>query len=338
MLEEEGSISPFCTSILRRCAPNLEMLTWEGLIPVKDPIDIDEHEPLSFPRLRTLSLGHVSFKSTFILEALLNAPLTTLIISNPGDPLVDQCTVARGNIRTLEALVCEGVMSEAVSLKFLEANNQISTLSFPIPISSTLINDTLLPLISSSFTALRSLCLTWDEETKILKESVLHMIGKLKGLEQIHLSAGHQWGWRHDWKIDHKLMREYLTKLPNLKKMAFSRDSYEGSFRGIEYYYEDKFSLSDEVVRRHPEWRDRENHTDPEDYWEIGHREMVVLEAKYYLSVMPKLQWLYFGQIPMEVRNHKGPDGKQVKIIELMSERDDCWTLLRRMFGIKEMI
>lgn len=336
MLEEEGSISPFCSSILRHCAPHLEMLTWEGLIPVKDPIDIDEHEPLSFPRLRTLSLGHVSFRNTFILEALLNAPLTTLIISNPGDPLVDQCTTARGNIRTLETLVCEGVLSEAVSTEFLEANKQISTLSFPIPISSNLINETLLPLISSSFTALRSLCLTWDEETKILKKSILEMICKLKGLEQIHLSAGHQWGWRHDWKIDHALLREHLRELPNLKKIAFSRDSYECPTHGIEYYYEFKIPPA-RLIENPPESLDRDP-PDTQALWEYAHEQMVVREAKRYVEVLPKLEWIYFGQIPMEVIYCQGPSGRYGKFVRLLSERDDCWTLLRRMFGIKEMI
>jgi hypothetical protein len=53
---------------------------------------------------------------------------------------------------------------------------------------------------------------------------------------------------------------------------------------------------------------------------------------------MPRLEWMYFGQIPIEVKEVKGPDGTYVKIVEPVSERDDCWTFLRRMFGIKEMI
>jgi hypothetical protein len=330
MLEEQGSASPFCSSILRHCAPNLEMLTWEGLIPIKDLIDIDKHELLSFPRLRTLNLGHVSFKNTIILEALLNAPLTTLILSTK-DPLIVQSTIARGNIRTLETLVLQGILSESFSLDFLKANQQISTLSFPMLTSAILIEDKLLPLLSSSFTALRSICLTWDEETKTIIESVLQMISTLKGLEQIHLSAGHQWGWRHDWKIDHELMREYLSKLPNLKKVAFSRDSYEGSIMGIEFYYEDK-SPARELVESHPGWEDTN-----EELWELGHRQMAIEEANLYVGVMPKLEWMFFGQLPMEVRRHKDSD-EDVTTVEIMSERDDCWTLLRRMFGIKEMI
>jgi hypothetical protein len=119
LLEPRGSTSLFCSSLLRQCAPTLEVLIWESMAYLKNYIEVDEHEPLSSPRLRTLKIGHLSFKNTVILEALLNPPLTTLIISNPGNPQLIQCTKAHGNIRTLETLVYEGVIS-AASFDFLK--------------------------------------------------------------------------------------------------------------------------------------------------------------------------------------------------------------------------
>jgi hypothetical protein len=282
MLEEKGSTSQFCSSILRHCAPNLEMLTWDGLTASKDTqaFDIEKYEPPCFPRLRTLDLGHISFNDTILLEALLNAPLTTLVINIHGDPLVNQFLAGRGNIRTLETLVHEGIILESLSLDFLKDNRQISTLSFPQPVSATLIEDKLLPLLSSSFMALRSLSIAWDEETKTINESSMEMISSLKGLEQIHISAGHHWGWRHDWLVDHDLMREYLSKLPNLKKIALSRDSYHGSTIGIEYYYEDRFP-DRELMFEFPDWQDSQ-----EALWEYGHKQLVLEEANTYLDMV----------------------------------------------------
>lgn len=306
------------------------MLVWEGMVSLKDPIEAGEHEPLSFPRLRTLKLGDVLFKNAILLEALLNAPLTTLMISNPQNPLIVQCTRARGNIRTLETLVYESGISVA-SFDFLKANQHISNLSFALANPASLIENKLLPLLSSSFTTLNSLRLTWNEEITIMSTSVLQMISTLKNLEQICLSAGHQFGWRHSWAIDHELMRKYLSLLPKLKKIVFSRDSYEGSDRGFEYYYEDKI-LSQPLVEAHPEWEDT-----PEALWELGHRHMVLREASLYASMIPKLEWMFLGQLPVEIRRQQNMD-EDMTHFEIMSERDDCWTLLRRMFGVKEVI
>ncbi len=330
LLEPRGSTSPFCSSLFRQCAPTLEMLIWEGMVYLKDPIEVDDHEPLSFPRLRTLKIGHILFKTDFILEALLNAPLMTLMIRNPGNPLIVQCTRARENIRTLETLVYEGLIS-ADSFDFLKANQHISSLSFALPNPAYLIEGKLLPLLSSSFTALRSLRLTWNEEITIMSTLVLQMISILKSLEQICLSAGHQFGWRHSWAIDHELMRKYLSLLPELKRIVFSRDSYEGSERGIEFYYEDRI-LSQPLLEAYPEWEDTH-----EALWELSHRQMVLDEANLYVSMIPKLEWMFLGQLPVEIRRQQNMD-EDVASFQIMSERDDCWTLLRRMFGVKEVI
>jgi hypothetical protein len=306
------------------------MLIWESMVYLKDPIEIDEHKPLSFPRLRTLKFGHIYLKNAFILETFLNAPLTTLIISNPGNPLMVEYTRARGSISTLETLVYEGAIS-AASLDFLKANQHMSSLSFELANPASLIEDKLLPLLSSSFTALRSLRLTWNEEIRVMRTSVLQMISTLKNLDQTYLSAGHQFGWRHSWAIDHELMRNYLSLLPKLKRIVFSRDSYEGSDSGISLYYENK-TLSQSLIDAHPGWEDT-----PKALWELGHRNMVLEEANLYVNMIPKLEWLYFGQLPMEIRRQKNMD-EEVTTVEIMSERDDCRTLLRRMFGVKEVI
>lgn len=110
------------------------------------------------------------------------------------------------------------------SARVLRANPQIPKLAIPIANETELLDTKILPLLVSSFTALTSLNLVWRGLS--IPESSIEMIGSLTSLEQIHLSAGDQHGWRHNWLIDHELMRQHLGKLPNLKRIAFSRDSY----------------------------------------------------------------------------------------------------------------
>jgi len=69
--------------------------------------------------------------------------------------------------------------------------------------------------------------------------------------------------------------------------------------------------------------------------WEKVHRKRVLAEAEKYVREMPRLEWLYFGQIPMGVVE-SNPDSSEVgrKVaVPLFEKRDDCYTLLNRMFG-----
>ena len=60
------------------------------------------------------------------------------------------------------------------------------------------------------------------------------------------------------------------------------------------------------------------------------HQGMITGEAHKFIRVMPALEWLYFGQLPMGVR-HSARKNKMVVEV-LSSERDECWTLLQNMF------
>jgi hypothetical protein len=122
-------------------------------------------------------------------------------------------------------------------------------------------------------------------------------------------------------------MRNYLGQLPRLKKIALGRDSYEPFLNGvpIEHYYEDReaFNVQQADLDETP--------TDPgdhEEHWELAHRKRIRVEGDKYARVMPELEWLYFGQLPMTVTEAHGSR----KIEFLSTERDDCYTLLRRIF------
>ena len=172
---------------------------------------------------------------------------------------------------------------------------------------------------------LTSLRLTIEDTT--VAGLALEKIGTLVSLEQIHLSAGKQLGSRLNWLIDHELMRSQLRGLTSLRKVAFSRDTYRSLFSGSSvnatYYYTHRLLGPGEG--------NGGDHRGNFTIWEQRHRERMLAEANKYVSEMPKLEWLHFGQITMLFTQLRGTDNKTA--VSLSEERDSCWTLLREMFG-----
>lgn len=103
----------------------------------------------------------------------------------------------------------------------------------------------------------------------------LELFSRIASLEQLHLSAGTQWGWRNDWLIDHEELRHYLLRLPSLKKLALSRDSYDNGISiSCERYYVDG-------------WLERDNLTDrnyTRENFEEDHRKRILNEAELYVK------------------------------------------------------
>ena len=59
----------------------------------------------------------------------------------------------------------------------------------------------------------------------------------------------------------------------------------------------------------------------------------MLTQARIYAKEMPTLEWLYFGQIRMEVS--RGEEDGNADVFALSTERDECWVYLREMFGWK---
>jgi hypothetical protein len=334
---KQGSVSPLCASILRLCAPTLISLTWQSNIAIRDRLSlkIDSSDPPQFPSLRKLKIGHSKFADSSSLNALLGSNLRLLIADPEASAVHEECFQKRGTIRSLESFAWESFkISADHPLDFLLANTQLLRLAISYPTPPAFLENKLLPLLSSSFTSLHSLSLIW--QGTIIPNSALEIIRTITSLEQIHLSAGFQHGWRHDWLIDHEAMGRYLILLPNLKRIAFSRDSYDNHFSwsSVEHYYVDKAYHPEEV-----EFSDNDEggeadsgDSDGNDLkWERLHREHMEFEAMNYISVMPKLEWIYLGQIPMCIMVPQTP-GQARYPFPQSKKRDDCWTLLRRMF------
>jgi len=329
-----GRTGPLCASILRLCAPTLESLTWDGM--VYSPEDLQSFttsawELPAFPRLRYLRFGEVELQDSSVLDALIHESLVALEVDIARSPIHDAFFEKRGNIASLEMFVWDSnKIHEDQSLDFLRANPQLSCLSIRGAMPTALLEKGVLPLLSESTTCLTSLSLTWEKN--FISPWALKNISSLKSLQQIHLTAGDKFEAGPNWEINHKSIRGYLRRLPSLRKLAFSTDSYRGPNpdSNVGSYYDEKEwdpldpELSTALLLDH-EKRDQ--------CWELNHRHRMLTEAHKYVRVMGNLEWLYFGQMPMGVEYNSVT--KQRFAVPLSDERDSCWTLLREMFGWK---
>jgi hypothetical protein len=313
------NISPLCHSMLRLSACTLESLTWISQPwTVLDTFAVDNIDPPRFPRLCYLELSRLVFKDYATLGALVHDGIRVLNVCGDTE-LTKKFFSTRGRIPSLKVFVWDG--PESPPTEFLQSNVQLSKLSMGYRLPNDVIEE-LLPILSSSFYTLTSLYICWHSDS--IPDSALKTIATLKTLRQLHLTAGEQLGWRHSWLINHNKMLKILSPLSSLEKLAFSRDTYQHkryNSQPTETYY---FDMVIDLEQRGDE-------TAPA--WEEMHRNRMLREADKYVWEMPKLTWLYFGQLPMEVKSRS--DGSRWPV-PLSEERDDCWTLLKQMFGWKE--
>jgi hypothetical protein len=150
-------------------------------------------------------------------------------------------------------------------------------------------------------------------------------IGKIVSLEQLRLSAWIYGGLPH-WLIDHDEMRSHLGTLSNLKKLAISGETYEtyGFLHEAEYYSAQlMFGSEQQDAEARPEMdenadhgnggdKDGDEHSDRDVYealvrlnptWERAHRNRMLTQAEKYAATLPSLEWIYCGQLPMDIRD-----------------------------------
>ncbi len=232
-LETDGpSTHPICPNILRLCASTLESLTWEAFSE-KERYSFATYKMDSmpqFPRLRSLSLRFLAFSDYSVLDALLEGDVRELEINLAQDSLCSDFFEKRGTMPALKTLAWRGKIKSDQSLTFLRENSQLSKLSLRSEAPGAFLEGQLLPLLTKSFRHLTSLSLKWEDDS--IPASALDAINLLTTLQQLHLSAGNQLGWTRTWLIDHALMKSKLKNLTSLRRMAFSRDTYDN---GIEW-------------------------------------------------------------------------------------------------------
>jgi hypothetical protein len=339
----EGSTSPLCTSFLQSCSHSLETLVWHQVTPEEYTFGSNPAKFPRFEKLRNLGLGFVTFGDSGTVNTLLEPSLSVLDLKYSDDRLVTEALRNRGRIRSLETLLfsLSNLSKSSIDdyLEFLKENTQISKLTIMGSVNckegesyGDVPEIKILPILSSSFNAMKSLRLGWNENITMIPDVALAMISGLETLEQVCLAAGCQIGWKYDWLIDHKSIRNHLSNLPRLKKIAFTRDSYKqlsfSNETNHENYYSHRFPSFEEMDAAGLNWESEEARI---QLWEDGHKRRMVLEAEKYVALMPKLEWIYLGQYPMAVT--KGAFEEERHVVPLCNERDDCDTLLNRMFG-----
>lgn len=176
---------------------------------------------------------------------------------------------------------------------------------------------------------------SWSTTTTIAAESLV-AIGTIESLQQLYLSTGQPRGPHHQWLIDHTVLRSSLGGLGKLKRLTFARDIYlvPGGvpLKYLAEYYEHKFL----PPRSEDDTRVLVDQTPYYTAWERDHRTRMVQEADKYAALFPGLEWIYCGQLPMDIRDEQTSSGVLRSAVPFGQARDSCETLLRQMFSITE--
>lgn len=229
ILSDPGAGSPSttlaCASILSVCASTMKSLKWTS--------NDDRHSFTpdmmrlvpQFSELKCLSLCHVRFSDSSMLDAFLKMKLRELQGDLGQDAINSRFFQKRGGIPTLTTLKWNGKIAADEPLSFLKENTQLSKLSILAPAPRAFLELKLLPLLTKSFRQLTSLSLDWVNSS--IPSSALKMIGSLTSLIQLRLAAGGFNLGRNAWVIDHELLISRLKNLTSLTRLVFSRDVYD---------------------------------------------------------------------------------------------------------------
>jgi hypothetical protein len=301
-------------SILRACASTLQDLVWTRRLMLSptgpgDEVLSGQISDIYFPKLKRLKFCDLS-SSDF---SLFNKTLRSEGECNIQILEVDRNSYLEkyGTLASLDTLILDWYNPGGkLELDFLKSNPQLSRLSISWPQNPEGMMQ-IVSHLSQSFSHLRSLRLAWDGN--FVPEDALQLVGTITSLEQICLSAGIEVDWKHAFLIDHSAVRRNLAPLSNLRKIAFCRDTYDTGTEDPERYYLTPLTLFTDDVSRLS--------------WERNHMDKMVTEAKKYMRIFPELEWIYIGQLAMQIGTHA---------LTVLPERDDSSTFLNRMFGYSE--
>lgn len=339
---EMENITSFLQSIFSSVSPTMRHLK---LYSASIGSELEKRFFDNLPRrlnLRTLEVDGFDFED---LPTLLEADIRIRSLSL-HDPFIGSPDLVRdgGHMPSLERLrwLNYNLTSDDRFSSFLRVNPQLRYLSASEALNPTFLEEDILPLLVSNFTNLTHLCLIWDD-TQISEES-LTLISTIGGLRNLWLSAGQQTGCRHNWDIDHDLIRDKLAPLQGLEMLAFSRDSYHVNAHplvdpALENYYQNKALprevkfiqfLTEDERRRGFEGSYQLRLELQGKAWEMWHRkEMEAFGARYALA-FGKLEWCHIGQLPMVVGGDRDPRCAVVESVK----RDPELMHLKRRWGI----
>ncbi|KAF9733855.1 hypothetical protein PMIN01_08198 [Paraphaeosphaeria minitans] len=331
-------------SLLCLASPTLKSLTWASFdLHSKSVVQLPEsvNEYPSFRKLQDLRVESLTRYEPGWLNVLIQpggfSPIRSLEIDICSNERVVDFFCKCGYLPKLETFVWSSPDSKMSNppLAFLQANSHLRKLKID-GAAPGLLEDKVLPLLCRQFASLTSLSIRWPENLDHVPQSALEQISSLQGLQQLCLSTGCRFGWKHSWVIDHGAIRNCVQHLPDLRKLAFSRDTYAEQVphaqAGMDpaHYYEDKTLRNFSNLIARPYFQEGDISKKLELAWEMQHRNDMVALAAEYAETLAKLEWIFLGQRPMRI--DRTATGK-AKPVPLSTDRDDCWTYLKQLFG-----
>ncbi|KAF9776878.1 hypothetical protein IL306_004870 [Fusarium sp. DS 682] len=362
-LYEESTVHPltnFFSTLFQMCSPTLESLFWD-FFDIRDkekfPVSIGQ-TGISFPRLKHLQLAQLKLDSVGI-SSFLAAPLKTLELSE--NQLADAETLPCGPYQYLESFATPRLPQEALACErianFIAQHNRIHRLYLheadTAPGDKAHLDSRIIPVLNGpDFSSLRSLSLAWGGGSLAgtrkldIPTASLEVIGRITSLEQLCLSAGFRFGWRHQWIVNHDKLRRHLGQLKELKKLALFRDTYSPSIPAdADRYYTYRFAgpKEEQDAEARPdldkdqdtesEYGEDENELEPLSVtWERAHRNRMLDQAEKYVKILPQLEWVLFGQRPMGFKKTLEGKTQIVRAVPLTKGRDECRTYLEIVF------
>lgn len=368
--ESINPMSAFFRTLFQLCAPTLESLNWPTMDFGSRGMISFGSSSISFPHLRHLRIGIVSLDasgfSSFLSSPLLHFELSPSILTKHGSSL-STC----GPLRALRSFVITTLPTEMEPCmhvaEFIAQHKHIEKLYMheqaKVYGEDAHLDRCIIPVLANgSFSNLRSLSLAWgggsmEETTKphetYIPETALAAVGTIVSLEQLSLSSGIAYGWRHQWLVDHTKLRAYLRGLSRLKTLALVRDTYLIPEFGhdVEEYYslrlvrvrertdaEARMELDiDEATQTigtlEIDEHDRDRDVEVE-IWERAHRNRMLTHAEAYAAVLPGLEWILCGQRPIGLQRDPTNPTAPRTAVPLTGCRDECYTFLNKTFGL----
>ena len=243
----------FISRLLELSAPTLKHLRLlccsKSLAHIHDPFCLPSVAALSFPRLEELELNfacnnretfHRLLKPSPVLRAL---SIAVLGQGPPTDQLWPDEPLDFPNLRYLAALSKESAYCQpngtGIAFHFYAGcpiscvlpilrnpvNHGIQTLHLEQEISrSTIMQDTVLPLLSANFRNLTSLSLMILYTN--MNHSILPIVGTLLTLRDLRIVSTAATVQQNYWSFSHREARQHLHDLRHLRRLAFGGDAY----------------------------------------------------------------------------------------------------------------
>lgn len=326
--------SRFWNSLLQACCSTLRILKLHHIeVPSRRdlPITIDAY----FPNLQFLYMDYDLVLGQPSLTSLLQSPRLSTLAVNFKDPISRNCMDLVGCLPSLETLIWNGYdLPVTVSVQSIESNSQLTKFGMLYSQPPALLERVVFALMSCS--NLKTLSLVWDGTT--IPRSTLTSLAQLTSLEELHISAGMQTGWRHDWFVDHDTIRNILYPLRKLKILAILRDSYQMNDSLLitepDAYYEYRIPSADEYADfvEHQQLADDDRTLESmHDVWEKLHARRMTQQAEKYAAIFPDLQWLFIGQLGFT--SQQFPDGRKEAVLSFPERKED-FPILETLFGI----